>query len=95
MEITYSDAKKLHSALFAAEEFSRHREMWLRIQAKQIPFLGELGQTDQLIKKDRGIVDMTAWRSNLIFAGGMANGSVPQTVQWFDFDVETEDQVAK
>lgn len=66
MEITYSDAKKLHSALFAAEEFSRHREMWLRIQAKQIPFLGELGQTDQLIKKDRGIVDMTAWRSNLI-----------------------------
>ena len=51
MEITYSDAKKLHSALFAAEEFSRHREMWLRIQAKQIPFLGELGQTDQLIKK--------------------------------------------
>lgn len=31
----------------------------------------------------------------MIFSGGMANGSVPQTVEWFDFDVDTEDQIAK
>lgn len=93
--ISLSDAKKLHNALFEAEEYLRCRQMWLRIQDKQLPFLGELGQRDKFVKKDRGIIDMTAWRANMIFSGGMANGSVPQTVEWFDFDVDTEDQAAK
>lgn len=93
--IDLSDAKKLHNALFEAEEYHRCRQMWLRIQDKQLPFLGELDQRDKFVKKDRGIIDMTAWRANMIFSGGMANGSVPQTVEWFDFDVDTEDQIAK
>lgn len=93
--IDFNDAKKLHDALFDAEEYQRCRQMWLRIQDKQLPFLGELDQRDKFVKKDRGIIDMTAWRANMIFSGGMANGSVPQTVEWFDYDVGTDDQIAK
>ena len=36
--ISLSDAKKLHNALFEAEEYLRCRQMWLRIQDKQLPF---------------------------------------------------------
>ncbi len=93
--LTIEEAKKLHRALFEAEEYRRCEVMWRRIQDKQLPFLGELNGRETLTKKDRGIIDMTAWRADQIFSAGMANGSVPQTVQWFDFDVSFDDQRAK
>lgn len=98
IDISFDETKQLHNEMFNTTDYLMCREMWLRIQDKQIPFLGELQARDKLTKKDRGIVDSAAWRANLTFAGGMVNGSVPQTVDWFDLasqDAGDEDQTLK
>lgn len=78
------EAKRIHDELFNAKDYQNCLVMWRRIQQYQIPFLGELDGRDKMIKRDAGIIDGTAWRAAQIFAGGMTNGSVPQTVEWFD-----------
>lgn len=98
IDISFDEAKQLHNEMFNTTDYLMCREMWLRIQDKQLPFLGELQSRDKLTKKDRGIIDSAAWRANLTFAGGMVNGSVPQTVDWFDLasqDASDDDQTLK
>lgn len=95
--VTLADAKRIMEELFGATDYQNCLTMWRRTQRTQLPFLGELDAREKVVKRDYGIIDNTAWRADLTFAGGMASGSVPQTVEWFDLrcDEMEEDQNLK
>ena len=78
------EAKRIHDELFNAKDYQNCLVMWRVSSSIKYLFLGELDGRDKMIKRDAGIIDGTAWRAAQIFAGGMTNGSVPQTVEWFD-----------
>jgi hypothetical protein len=72
--------------LFNNPAYQNHLREWKRIRDKQLPFAGEFLDYDEErrgIKRDREVADGEAFRACLTFAGGMASGAVPQSIQWF------------
>lgn len=72
--------------------FLEHRSRWLDIRENQLSYLGEFIDTEDITnpgrKRDKKAKDGAAWRANLTFAGGMASGLTPQSVEWFKLNFE-------
>jgi Bacteriophage head to tail connecting protein. len=86
--------KRHFDYLFNNSSYQEYRSRWLSIREYQLPHLGEFlmnpDQTNKGRRRDTKALDGEAWRANLTFAGGMASGLTPQSVQWFKFGFENE-----
>ena len=62
-------------------------EMWKEILDKQLPYLGEFEDTGDTTnrgrKRDKKMVDSTAWMADVAFGAGVMSGLTPPSRQWF------------
>lgn len=84
------DIKARCHQMFNSQQYLEHFEQWRRLRDTQLPFLGEFlnteDETNKGRKRDRRVQDQEAWRANQVFAGGMASGLTPQSIEWFRFN---------
>ena len=83
------DIKAHFHYMFNNKKYLDFKRQWLQIRDKQLPFLGEFLDTADATnpgrERDLAVLDGEAWRANVTFAGGMASGLTPQSVEWFKF----------